>query len=192
MQETALRVKSIHERTGDVYGSRPMVRELQVQAREIGRRQARSLMRARSRCVEGAVSAPPPTAVIASQWPSSYRLRWYGIALTGGGLEHPVDNATVVMDVTVEADAEAVQEAHRVETRAPACAAGLAQMRLDDAQAGVHHRANGLRLALWVQPQAPRHRYGPFTDGPWHEDVIHQMGVGLRYPLAVVTDSAPR
>ena len=44
-QELALRVKAIHERTGGVYGSRRLSRELQAEGFEVGRYRARSLMR---------------------------------------------------------------------------------------------------------------------------------------------------
>jgi putative transposase len=40
-----LRVKAIHERTGGVYGSRRMARELRAEGFDVGRCQARSLMR---------------------------------------------------------------------------------------------------------------------------------------------------
>jgi transposase InsO family protein len=44
-QELVLRVKAIHERTGGVYGSRRLSRELQAEGFEVGRYRARSLMR---------------------------------------------------------------------------------------------------------------------------------------------------
>ena len=44
-QALILRVKAIHERTGGVYGSRRMARELEADGVEVGRYRARSLMR---------------------------------------------------------------------------------------------------------------------------------------------------
>ena len=43
-QALILRVKAIHERTGGVYGSRRMARELEADGVEVGRYRARSLI----------------------------------------------------------------------------------------------------------------------------------------------------
>ncbi len=73
-------------------------------------------------------------------------------------LEHPVDNASMVMDVSVEGGTEAVDEAYRPEARLRAGAAAPAQMGLDDAQQDMQYRADRPRLALQVPAQPFGHR----------------------------------
>ena len=111
----------------------------------------------------------------------------HGVAITCGRLKSSVDDAAmsdqpgadlgarqgtrtaktrmvfVIVDVPVPGDAEAVEEAHRAEARVRGGVAGLAQVRLDDAQQDMQHGADCLRLALQVRAQPLGHREDPLA-----------------------------
>jgi len=109
-----------------------------------------------------------------------------------GRLEHPVDDATMVMDVPVEGGTEAVNEAHRPEAgmrRGPGTV--LSQMGLDHAQEDVQHGTSRHGLALQEVTQALGHREHPLAHRQGREDVIHQMRRGLRHATGVARGAQP-
>jgi len=85
----------------------------------------------------------------------------------GVGSEHPVDDAAVIVQVRVEAGAEAVHEAHRPEpgtTTSPGTR--LAQGLFDDPQEDAEHRTDPLRVTHEEVAQALRDRQDPYMVRP--------------------------
>ena len=101
-------------------------------------------------------------------------------------LEHPVEDAAVVVQVAIERGTETVDEAHRPEAcpcRGPGTAS--AQMGLDHPQEDMQHGCDCLWLPFQVPAQALGHRQHPLAHRQGREDVIDQVGGGLGHTPGV-------
>ena len=95
-------------------------------------------------------------------------------------LEHPVEDAAMVVQVAIERSTETVDEAHRPEAgpcRGPCTA--FPQMGLDDPQEDMQHRSDRLWLPFQVPAQSLGDGQHPLPDRQGREDVIDQVGGGL-------------
>ncbi len=109
-------------------------------------------------------------------------------------LEHPVEDAAVIVQMAIERSTEAVDEAHRPEAgpcRDPGTAS--AQMGLDHPQEDTQHGGDRLWLPFQVLAQELGDGQHPLSDRQGWEDVIHQMGGGLGHASGIArgADATP-
>jgi hypothetical protein len=109
-------------------------------------------------------------------------------------LEHPVEDAAMVVQVAIERSTETVDEAHRPEAgpcRGPWTA--FPQMGLDDPQEDMQHGGDRLWLPFQIPAQPLGHRQHPLAHRQRREDVIDQVGVGLGHASGIArgADATP-